>query len=319
MSLEQDGLLTVKVTIQGVNGAHDFWSETARKMAQCLGLAEPILGSDQPFAAFKGFLRQMEPSLQGRRFLLMVDEADLIPNQGLGADFPGYLRTLMQESDYPVLLLFCGTYALRTMGQEYNSIFFNTTTMFPVSYLDAEESRRLLQRPAQEWLEYDPDALDEVFRLTHGQPYLLQKIGQTIQSTFDATLDAGKPRDRYVTFGDMQQAIDTVVQLDVNAAFDNHWADADVATRRVLSAMARSTDERNRIAETAAGLEGVLTNVGMPLPRNTIHHRLEALLNEKVLEGEKELYNFTVPMYRRWIAWRWPTEKVREEMMESQP
>ncbi|MBF0604411.1 MAG: ATP-binding protein [Nitrospirae bacterium] len=315
MPLEQDKLLTVKVTIQGVNSAQDFWNETARKMAKYLGLSEPTFGGDQPFAAFKGFLRQVEPNLKGWRFLLMVDEADLIPKQKLGDDFPGYLRTLMQEPDYPVLLLFCGTHALRTMGQNYDSILFNTTTMFPVSYLDAVESHQLLQKPAQGWLEYDPDALDEVYRLTHGQPYLLQKIGQTIQSSFDATLDAGKPRDRYVTFEDMQKAIDTVVQLEVNAAFDNHWADADVPTRRVLSALARSTDERNRVAETAAGLEVVLTETGMPLSRNTIHQCLEDLLNETVLAGSGELYTFTVPMYRRWIAWRWPPVKVREEAM----
>ncbi|MBF0435437.1 MAG: hypothetical protein HQL77_08710 [Magnetococcales bacterium] len=107
LPLEKEGVLTVKTTIQGISGARDFWQESSRKMAHRLGCLEPALAADHPFADFKTFLNSVALELAGRRFLIMVDEADLIPRKRLGDDFPGFLRTLMQEPEYPTLLLLC--------------------------------------------------------------------------------------------------------------------------------------------------------------------------------------------------------------------
>ncbi|MBF0423490.1 MAG: ATP-binding protein [Magnetococcales bacterium] len=317
--LAEVGLLPVKTTIQGINTAHDFWQESAYKMADSLGVPRPTLEQNHPFVGFKAFLRQVQPDLGKRRFLLMVDEADLIPRQGLGSDFPGFLRTLMQEAEYPVLLLFCGTHLLKKLGREYDSIFFNTAVTFPVSYLEAIESREVLEKPAREYLEFSPLALDTACEITHGQPYLLQKIGQTIQSRFNNALAEGEQRTNYVTVADMNAAIQEVLELDTNAAFDNHWGDLKAADHRVLATLAKLSDESTRIWRTTADVEAFMNQAGMPLPRDQIQGCLEARFDEQILLRNGPAYKFSVPLYRQWIAWRWPPEVVREEALDSSP
>ncbi|MCP4701705.1 MAG: hypothetical protein GY862_33330 [Gammaproteobacteria bacterium] len=78
-------------------------------MARSLKLSDPpILDRNEPYVDFKKFLLGLTHALEERRFLLMLDEADLIPSRHLGDLLPGFLRALMQEAEYPVLLLFCG-------------------------------------------------------------------------------------------------------------------------------------------------------------------------------------------------------------------
>ena len=40
---------------------------------------------------------------------------------------------------------------------------------------------------------------------------------------------------------------------------------------------------------------------------------IERLADQEICLREGPTYRFTVPFYRRWIAWRWPPERVREE------
>jgi hypothetical protein len=56
----------------------------------------------------------------------MLDEADLITRGRVGDLLPGFLRALMQEPQYPLLVLFCGTYELRRARRDYSSTLFNT-------------------------------------------------------------------------------------------------------------------------------------------------------------------------------------------------
>ncbi len=55
----------------------------------------------------------------------------------------------------------------------------------------------------------------------------------------------------------------------------------------------------------------------LSLPRKTTFNTLERLLEEEFLIGDGPTYRFAVPLYRRWIAWRWPPTKVKEEVMNE--
>ena len=137
--IQRDGLAGMQlhplvVNIQGTTSAYAFLNKCARNMADILHSPRPTLRPEEAYADFSDFLLDLTPKLAGWRFLLMLDEADLIPGQQLGPLMPGFLRTLMQEPEYPTLLLFCGTHALKRVSREYSSIFFNTAHMLTVSY-----------------------------------------------------------------------------------------------------------------------------------------------------------------------------------------
>ncbi|WP_089726292.1 hypothetical protein [Candidatus Thiosymbion oneisti] len=243
----------------------------------------------------------------------MLDEADLIPERRLGELLPGFLRALMQEPQYPTVLLFCGTSRLRVMARDYFSILFNTAQFRTLSYLTPEESAQVLQQPAQGILEYDPAVLEDAYRLTRGQPLLLQLLGAELVNRCNEQTRRGETRSDYVDTNDFAAAVEGVVRAGTNAAFENHWDDSDAATHRVLSALARATDEAARRQLAIDGIESAMDETRLSLSRERTFRILERLADDEILERDGPTYRFWVPLYRRWVAWRWPPERVREE------
>ncbi len=54
----------------------------------------------------------------------------------------------------------------------------------------------------------------------------------------------------------------------------------------------------------------------LELPRKQTFPILERLADEEILVRAGPTNRFAVPLYRRWIAWRWPIDRVREEPLE---
>lgn len=313
-------LLGLTINIQGLGSEYDFLNETATRMAERLELPPDPLDRSEPYAAFKTFLRGVRERLgAGRgtgRFLLMLDEADLIPERRLGERLLGFLRALMQEPQYPTLLLFCGTTRLRSMARDYFSILFNTARFRTLSYLTREESSQVLQKPARGILDYDPEVLADAYRLTRGQPLLLQMLGAELVNRFNEQTRRGEARSDYVDTNDFAAALEGVVRAGTNAAFENHWEDSDAATHRVLAALAWATDEAARNQLDVGGLEAAMDETRLTLPRERTFPILERLADDEILERDGPTYRFWVPLYRRWVAWRWPPERVREESID---
>jgi hypothetical protein len=336
--LQDTQLLPIVVNVQGCNSAYDFLSEVAGKMAmeanklvayrkqiqaerpewkvtderQIQETGIPTLNPQEPFVEFKKFLWNLQATLAGQRFLLMLDEAEEIKK--LGENMPGFLRTLMQGAEYPILILFCGSYKLKRMAEQGDSILYNTVQARTVSYMDEEESAEVLKKPAQDILEFSPKALQDAYQVTSGQPLLLQKLGATLIQQFNAEFFNGKERSNYVSEGDMDKAIAILTREDTNMAFEEHWRDlSDTATRRVLAAMAWHIDEKLAAEVDVETLETAMRETGLELPRNTTLAILERLSEEEILRNHHLHYRFAVPLYQRWIAWRWRPEKVRLE------
>lgn len=308
------GLLPIAINMQGVGSEYDFLSEVAGQMADLLDQPAPDLDRAEPYAAFKVFLKVARESLGPRRFLLMLDEADLIPERRLGDLLPGFLRALMQEPHYPTVLLFCGTTRLKAMGRDYFSILFNTAQFRTVGYLSAGESAEVLEKPARGVLEYDPAVLADGYRLTRGQPLLLQLIGANLINAFNEQVRRGEERSDYVDTNDFDRAVKSVVEQETNAACENHWEDSDLATHRVLAALAWATDETNRRQLDIDGIESAMAETRLSQRREQTFRCLERLADDEVLERDGPTYRFWVPLYRRWVAWRWPPGRVRDEV-----
>jgi hypothetical protein len=243
----------------------------------------------------------------------MIDESEAIFQGKYGAELPPFLRSLMQHADYPTLLLFCGTYFLKQVAWDYSSVFFNTAQFRTVSYLTAAESAELLQKPAREILEFDDYVLEQSHLLTKGQPLLLQSLGANIIEEFNAIVRTGEERSNYVNFNDLEHATQILVQQQDNMAFIDHWKGSDTATHRILSALAWATDETNRLQLDIDGIQAALTENKLDLSRKTAFDIIQRLVDEEILERAGVTYRFAVPLYRRWIAWRWEPITVREE------
>lgn len=116
------------------------------------------------------------------------------------------------------------------------------------------------------------------------------------------------------SLADLDQAATALIEQRQNAAFENHWADADRATHRLLAGLAwATTDEGSRVQIDLTGIEATLREARLDLPPGEAFTIVERLADEEVVQRDGPTYRFAVPLYRRWVFWRWPPERIREE------
>lgn len=171
----------------------------------------------------------------------------------------------------------------------------------------------MLEKPSRNILEFDPAVLHDAYRLTRGQPLLLQSLGATLINRFNAIVLNGGERSNYVSLLDLEQAVTEMVEQTDNAAFANHWKDSDVHTHRVLAALAWATSEIDRRQLNLDGIIAAMQETRLLLPSMQPFQIIERLADDEICMRDGPTYRFAVPLYRRWIAWRWPPERIREE------
>lgn len=299
VGLEHTQLVPIFIPTQSVSNDHAFLTKTYNTMAAAIGVERSSLDSAEPYEEFKRFLVDAKLQLKNRRFLWMLDEADLILERQLGERMPGFLQSLMLLPTYPTVFLFCGSYALERSAWDSSSIF-NSAQFKAVSYLSAPESAELLQKTAPDILEFDDYVLGQAYILTRGHPLLLQNLGTILIDEFNAIVRSGKERRREVNLKDLEDAAQVLVQQD-NAAFLEPWKYCDVKTQRVLSAIASATDE---FYQPQSDMDGILSaghQKFLDLPRQQIVDIVQRLVDEQILETSGPAYRFAVPLYRRWI------------------
>ena len=170
-----------------------------------------------------------------------------------------------------------------------------------VGFLNAGATRQILENPNPDFpLEYNPDAIDEIYRLTHGQPYLVQLIGfQLVRRFNEQVFETGKQRDPMLTLADVA-AVTDISQADLfrngRYYFDGIWKQASQGTpgqTTVLQALAArptglSIDELQSLCPDVPDMMAAL----------------DTLQRHDVVEECGETWHIQVELCRRWIAKR---------------
>ena len=199
------------------------------------------------------------------------------------------------------------------MGRDYDSILFNTAQVYRVSYLTEAESAEVLTRPARGILEYDPAALAQAYRLSRGQPLVLQSLGATLIQQFNSVVFNGGERSDYVSTFDLRPGTGgpgagrAARQSGLRESLEGQRP-SDPATHKALSALAWATI--NRVSVDIHGIAAAIDEQGLKLDRHTLGQIVERLVEEEVLERAGSTYGFAVPLYGRWLRWRWPPRRV---------
>jgi hypothetical protein len=170
-----------------------------------------------------------------------------------------------------------------------------------------------LQKNAQDYLDFSQFALEESYRLTHGQPLLLQMLGASLIQYFNDQIENGESRSNYVDYNDIQQAVDNLVKNRENKAFTDHWDGSNLETQSVLSVFATVSDEVNCPQLDIEMIEKYLRDYGFSLNRSKINEILTNLTAEEILQRGGLSYSFCVPLYRRWIKSRYSPQIIKEK------
>lgn len=107
---------------------------------------------------------------------ILVDEIQYLSQKELGAIIMAMHK--MQQKQMPLVLLAAGLPVLPGMAGESKSYAERLFNFPDIGALSEADAAKALRDPARDMgVEFQDDALKEVFRLTHGYPYFLQEWG----------------------------------------------------------------------------------------------------------------------------------------------
>ncbi|MDJ0693038.1 ATP-binding protein [Mastigocoleus sp. MO_188.B34] len=212
-----------------------------------------------PYRTFERYLKQIAETYHGtslQGLIIALDEfekiEELIAAGEIPQDFMGYLRGLVQMNSQ-VAFAFAGLHTLEEMTADYFQPFFVSVIPIHVGFMGRAATKQILANPVQLLdvetrhqssdtektyhgtslqedfpLDYTPEALDKIYDLTHGQPYLVQLIGfQLVRRYNDQVFEMGRKRDPIFTVEEVEAVInDPQFFKRGRYYFDGVWSQA---------------------------------------------------------------------------------------------
>ncbi len=170
--------------------------------------------TNSPARSFERFLRRATNSLaDGEGLIIALDEfekiEELIEAGKLEASFMAYLRGLVQDSP-KVGFAFAGLHTLQEMSADYFQPFFASVIPIKVDFFKQTTVQTLLPNPGGDFpLDYDYEALDLIYALTAGQPYLTQLLGfQLVRRYNDQVFEQRQKREAKFSVADVQAVVE---------------------------------------------------------------------------------------------------------------
>lgn len=183
---------------------------------------------------------------------ILIDEIQYLSSKELGALIMAMHK--MQQKQLPLVLLAAGLPVLPGMAGESKSYAERLFNFPDIGALNEEDASKALRDPARQvGVEFDDDALQEVYRLTHGYPYFVQEWGY--QSWNMATTSP-------ITLEVIQNATTEVTRrLDKNF-FRVRYDRLTPGEKNFLRAMAHLGPDSHRTADIAATLKMTVKGIG---------------------------------------------------------
>ena len=267
-----------------------------------------------PYTGFDRFLKRLGRVRADHRFIVTVDEFELIEQLIADGTLEPHLldfwRGLIQT--YPwFVMAFAGLHTLQEMTRDYWHPLYGSVTPIPVSFLGHTAAWQLITQPTPEFsLDYDNDAVERIIRLTNGQPYLVQLIGHGLVTRFNRqTFEQGKERERRFNLADVEAVVNAPeFYRDGDAYFTGVWRQAETSDpsgqTAVLIALARS--ETGMSADEIAPCKAARSE----LAPETATGALETLARHDVVMEKDGGWRFTVELMRRWVAQKGASREV---------
>ena len=262
---------------------------------------DPEAFDARPYRAFERYLRAARAALGARYLLLALDEFEQleawIATGRAPRDLLAVLRSYIQMDPH-IAFIFAGLHTLAEMTRDYFEPFFASVKPVRVSFLSRAATFQVLANPPLEDfpLDYDPEALERVWQLTGGQPYLVQLVGHLLVNRFNRlAFEQGQEPEPVFTVQDVDAVVDDPAFYEQGRYyFSGVWGQAaqgPAGQQTVLRALAPYPEGLDEVAlAAAAGLDPA-----------TLAAALDALARHDVLRRDDSgRWHFTVELMRRW-------------------
>jgi tetratricopeptide (TPR) repeat protein len=264
----------------------------------------------------RAFLPGVYRRLGDRRLVILFDEFDVVVPADVADIYPadtllGYLQFLIEEDDRHLAMVFAVGQRLDLLAEGYRRLFKGTRTE-PVGRLERQDTLALLiELGGQGGITYAHDALDEIWVLTNGHPYLTQLLGFEV---FERLRSQQKDQ---VTTADVSACL-TVAMEHGLGGLDWFWRSFGREEQMVLAAIAHLADRHKSTADVK--VDATLHEHGLVLTEVDRRRAYGQLIQGDFLRdtGERR-YQFAVEFIRLWILKDHPLKEVKNRLEQGNP
>jgi hypothetical protein len=295
----------------------DF-TETIHRAAKEAGLAPGPEPDESQYTNMSTGRRQLDRLLQHigtqmtdpahphhpKRMIMAIDEFERIESgikaKRIDSGFLLYLRSINQQTPW-LGLIFAGLHTLEEMGMDYQSAFFGQAEYIRVGYLDRDAAIKLICQPHPDFsLEYEPALRDELFRLSGGQPYLLQRLcWELVNRWNDEFLKHGETPPRTLTVPDLKPVLTPDFFQSAGYYFDGVWSNVTENERALMSILANPQKTTYSLQELT---EAANNHTGFNTPAD-LDDTLKLLKRHDVIAVSETdaSYRIASELMRQWI------------------
>ncbi|MFQ5739567.1 MAG: hypothetical protein ACE5JX_11195, partial [Acidobacteriota bacterium] len=266
------------------------------------------------YSDFSGLLRTVFEEGGDRHLVLLIDEYELIDykvGQGtLSREIYSYLNSLLEP--YPRLsMVLAGSKDLR-MSPEWSHILGKATRL-RLSFLSKKDTWRLITEPVANGVRLRSDAVNRLWRLGNGHPFLTQALCQLM-------VDVLNESEKNVVDQRLVKAVIARFLDNPPPQLFYEWAGLSLLDKLILSALATLLPRAESFiaADRVDRLVLSLPNrFHQDLDRATIRMQLEGLRQRSFLDRDQLRYRFSMDLYRLWIQSEHNIWNVLNEFSDS--
>jgi hypothetical protein len=203
------------------------------------------------------------------------------------------------------MFLFAGTHYLKDLSRvNWSEIFINVKTLH-ISFLEKEDSRRLLTEPVPRLKYKNQDLIEQILDETGCQPYLLQAVASELVNILNFR------NTDTVTQKILDEAVNQVLN-NYSSYFDYIWeTECTTSTHKKLLKIV-AVKQLSKSNFRLPGWFSRRNNIGylktnqklFGIPKNELtdyYNELRDLIGKEVLKVEDETVKLTMPIVRLWM------------------
>jgi hypothetical protein len=292
-------------TMAGLQSENEFFEKLAKETFRAL---ENIsLNIDQynffqeevsPYKVFSKLLDDIHAQFPEKNILFLIDEYELIESKisegSLNKNFVPFLAGIL-ESERRISFLFTGSKKLDERKSPYWNLLFAKSLYRNVSFLSKNDTIRLVTDPVKEYITYDKNVIESIYRLTAGQPFYTQVCCQNIVDHLN------EKQKNSVTPEDLDKITDEILENPLPQMI-YFWNSLSSEKKMILSFLAEVLENSaSYVHAQDIHKFSRKKEFGINLTLKTIGTTLETLYHQQLLKKVDDKYSFYMDLLRRWI------------------
>jgi tetratricopeptide (TPR) repeat protein len=256
---------------------------------------------------FNNFLPQIYQVIDGKNLVLLLDEFDVLGDSNEDSAVSHFFPCL-QSIVYWHKELFIIPVVGRQLDDMPNLLsLFRQAPHREIGLLDRHSAERLIVKPAEGILRYEPDAIDAILELSAGHPYFTQVI------CFALFSQARDEQRWQVNRQDVENIVEEAIEIG-EAGLAWFRDGLPIPERVIFSAVAQAQQQQTSVIKGEPLRQLVQCGVVLTEPFHTAEERLLEWGFLKQLElYDSNTYKVAVELVRRWLIKRYP---LRREIWE---